>query len=1598
MNLKNLVCRFDLIKICITVVLFMSYSLKAQDSPQSRMDSVYMNLDTSFMSTKILYDKTIHFSNFSNFKGISDSSLINLEKWKQLYLELFNGSYIRSTLETYNSISKRAMDYMNANSNTVPLLILNFDYNMLKACALDSGLIVTHERTLYDSLPRTECPYSLEKLFAATPYLKNMEQNIVTFYIGEEYYFTNNTDLPTVIEVDFGDGSGYRTVSFGTTITITYSNTLAKIITTKITYSSSVLRSAARVDPSLCNGPSFPSPDDVWDLTASIPYGGIYGKAKAYIKYHNSSIPYFKKPLVFVEGVDFGETHYPTRNGDFGWCALWGSQNDYLPLKNMPTFLNALLAQGYDIILLDFDDGADYIQRNSFVLIELLETIKANPPPTSGVLQQTVVIGASMGGQVAKYALGYMEQNNMPTCAREYISFDSPQKGANISLGLQYLLDFFGNSFPSPLNAKFNDILEKSLNRPAAKQLLVYHYGNPSYSGINTPNDAPLLHSQFYSEVTSLGYPKRSRTVAIANGSNIRATQGYNAGDKVFEWEWNPIACGLINIITGNVWAVSSGTKIMTGKFPANTTAFGACLVLGAGSVLPTGSGPTACATCATLGVGFSSSTLYGPPAGLPYDNCPGGYRPTFLDIQDELRLALAGSGLYLRDANVPNAFHHNHAFIPTISSLDINTTNLFYDISTIITFPNTLTPFEDFYAPAGNQAHVFADNIIGGSAPFGYNTTPGGNLEWGLKEILNSENRLMSPLSSTSSPNSGVFNYGRKESRFLSTLTITNSGKLYVNANLPTDYGAATPAPGVPSGTNPPDAGSTFKLETCNCENVVVEVLNTGQMILGEATPNNKAIVYFHKGSKLILSIGSKLIINDNSRLIIEEGAELIIYQGATIQLLGDNAVLEIKGDVKLLPGAVFTFTHPGTNSGYVKFSRDTPWDGLPHIIGFGGNSIELKGQNKNDKILEIAQDILQVSQFQYIDLFKIQTGKVEFTYPGKSYISVDASTRLIAAKFISSGISDGRVAVWGQPVCQISNDLFDKVPLEGYLFMYGNKLTINFTEIKNCNSYGLFTQGMGVSLFGTNFNSNTVGWSASLLTQNSIAVNGKFNDNYSFGSSILASPVEINFTSCKIKNNVDYGIDLLGPTKAKFRCGEVNNNLVGFSVAGNASLSMNTTLGGGYVDAENNIDNTILLDYAFNVDIDNGYNELRINTGTPPNAIYSTTACLNYGNCPTEIAGTLQLLSPVSANNNKWQPKLGSAFPSLLTNYPLGSPEDKFTEVFSTIDGSRLHFTDITQSDKKPCGFYDPAPCPTCPASFLEVCTTCNTINTPSFINKKTNEAVKIAKSKMDTTIINGHKQAVDMFHQILKYPISTPTEGDKFVTNIAEREMIVSLVQSIESNQVFVSDSTVAPEVLKTIEIQDDKILKANIDNIYLDRLYASIDKALINYVAKRRIEAISILDNVLTFVQPNELEHVTYIKCLIQNEQLLLSKQINQLEFLNSVSLCVPPNRNIQKKSSFISDANSEEEIDEYHISLFPNPSSNQLFLEYNLSGITQARFIVYDITGKVLFESILKGGSRTEEIKDLQLSNGIYLYKIVASDNNILKQSKLTIIK
>src|SRR5690606_5822285 len=116
------------------------------------------------------------------------------------------------------------------------------------------------------------------------------------------------------------------------------------------------------------------------------------------------------KPIFFIDGFD------PNDSRDIP--SLYALLNYGNPIQNLGDMIRN---EGYDLVVLNFEamylsptdnttpimGGADYIQRNAFTLVELINTINAMKVGS----EENVVIGPSMGGLIARYALRYMEQN-----------------------------------------------------------------------------------------------------------------------------------------------------------------------------------------------------------------------------------------------------------------------------------------------------------------------------------------------------------------------------------------------------------------------------------------------------------------------------------------------------------------------------------------------------------------------------------------------------------------------------------------------------------------------------------------------------------------------------------------------------------------------------------------------------------------------------------------------------------------------------------------------------------------------------------------------------------------------------------------------------------------------------------------------------------------------------------------------------------------------------------------------------------------------------------------------------------------------------------
>ncbi|PQB04557.1 T9SS type A sorting domain-containing protein [Aureitalea marina] len=264
-------------------------------------------------------------------------------------------------------------------------------------------------------------------------------------------------------------------------------------------------------------------------ITASIPFQG-YDEEEAFFGQGEYEIfldvvdGILDNPIIVLDGFDPGDSRDIT--GLYNRLEFGGEN-----------LADVVREEGYDIVILNapvystggvqIDGGADFIQRNAFVLIELIEFLNQQKEGD----EELVVLGPSMGGLIAQYALSYMEQNDMEHQTRLFISFDSPHRGANIPVSLQYLINFLAREFGDETAVA---VVENVLNSAAAKEMLVDHYLGHLADGSDTdqdpdkllPGGAPDFRDAFQSELDALGFPQNVRNVAMINGSGNGTSTG----------------------------------------------------------------------------------------------------------------------------------------------------------------------------------------------------------------------------------------------------------------------------------------------------------------------------------------------------------------------------------------------------------------------------------------------------------------------------------------------------------------------------------------------------------------------------------------------------------------------------------------------------------------------------------------------------------------------------------------------------------------------------------------------------------------------------------------------------------------------------------------------------------------------------------------------------------------------------------------------------------------------------------------------------------------------------------------------------------------
>ncbi len=672
--------------------------------------------------------------------GCPDTSTADhfFQAYHDLRLAAYDSALLPRSTETLEGVAR-----IRFAADRIPLGITVVDCAHLDTLSLRDGLLkLGPDSMLYDVAGRSRSPWLLRRTAVAAPLVMGeLTQGQHVFELNADLINTHLTTLPLdrravdYIKVDFDDGNAPVGLRPGQQTTVTYSTYGLRVLQFSI-----VLRDGTTVTAKgalMVNEVSArttavdKAPCLVDQFNSTIPFAGSVTGGDAYY-YYRDGVPcggsrqQLRKPIIMVDGFD-------PNNGRDGREVF----NNNLGYNNGLNLGTQLRDDGYDVIILDFsgsrshaaNDGADYLERNAMVLVELINRVNAELL-ANGSTEKLVVIGPSMGGLIARYALAYMEAN--PTApytdratgqrrtppvfpgggpshhTRLYVSFDSPHLGANIMIGAQLFVEFFarmGNRDAEKGRDKLNSI--------AARQMLLDHYDYHLSAGQSViapaPERYPFKQHLYQNGLPgSGGWPTQLRKVTMVNGS-MTGVGMHQPGRAAFSMKvtfvrgWRRLFAGLGSLIT-----LSKGQVSFTQGYGTDGEVF-----MGTYPPVPFRSGRQEEHRWSASKPGICS-----------LDNAPGGYYSTQAEIHspDDPSGPKTWFGKALNIGPIKwDKITNEHSFIPTISALAFQSApgmtgvrpDLDHDLC-----DNTLadrdlicsgnTPFDAYYGPRGaNEDHV---------------------------------------------------------------------------------------------------------------------------------------------------------------------------------------------------------------------------------------------------------------------------------------------------------------------------------------------------------------------------------------------------------------------------------------------------------------------------------------------------------------------------------------------------------------------------------------------------------------------------------------------------------------------------------------------------------------------------------------------------------------------------------------------------------------------------------------------------------------------------------------------------------------------------
>ncbi|WP_293882328.1 hypothetical protein [Sphingobacterium sp. UBA1498] len=496
------------------------------------LNNMFSTLDKTKVPDGLLRDFSFELVDLDKYSGtlLNKDNFIDRPTY-EMFLRTIKSASVSSA--PFGDVETIMLNQGNAGTNTtVSLSAAAYRYSFIKANAKNDQLINYANGKVSDNVKNGvwQNPYSSGYALGFAPHDSIFNAESLTYKLNSNVWFSNLSY--SKIEIDPGDGGGYRQITLGGSLTANYPSSGRKEVKMRVTLTGgNQLLSHSNIQVLLPTAAAsafgIGSTYSYATTKVGAAYNGVSTSAEVYTICRVNNI--IKKPLIVVEGFDprvlsvLVEKDPDTKLKGKGVVSV---ESFMKVLKR--TYEGDRILDEYDIVYVDFVNSDEYIQANANTLKEVILWVNQQKQQNNSS-EPNIVMGQSMGGLIARYALKKMELANIAHKTSIYVSHDAPHLGANVPLGVLYGV-YAINSFldnKSIINAITNQLdandyiqmVKRVMHSNAARQMLVNYI---DFGGNLNNTD----HNNWQQELASLGFPNGDangsfRMLSIVNGSYV---------------------------------------------------------------------------------------------------------------------------------------------------------------------------------------------------------------------------------------------------------------------------------------------------------------------------------------------------------------------------------------------------------------------------------------------------------------------------------------------------------------------------------------------------------------------------------------------------------------------------------------------------------------------------------------------------------------------------------------------------------------------------------------------------------------------------------------------------------------------------------------------------------------------------------------------------------------------------------------------------------------------------------------------------------------------------------------------------------------------